>query len=224
MSNTLDLDPGWGAIDLIEGVEQAFDFTITRDQTERCTTVGDLYAVICAYVPDWDARAGRCVSSMTFYRIRRALDPDRTAAIILRTALAVYGSPKDLLGRMGRETGLRFPTVQLGPTGMIGGLFFTIGTVAALVMLGLGQRTFLWPAVAVAIFGLLPVWSDPGRLPPGIATIGYLVRRTASLYARIVLAAGGKPSSRWEILVSMGGRTWLPGPRRDHAGHRPPPQ
>lgn len=86
---------------------------------------------------------------------------------------------------------------------MIGGLFFTIGTVAALVMLGLGQRTFLWPAVAVAIFGLLPVWSDPGRLPPDIATIGDLVRRTASLNARIVLAAGGKPSSRWEILVSL---------------------
>lgn len=35
MSNTLDLDPEWGAIDLIAEVEQAFDFTITRDQAER---------------------------------------------------------------------------------------------------------------------------------------------------------------------------------------------
>jgi hypothetical protein len=75
MLTTLDLDPEWGAIDLIEEVETVFSFTISKDEAERCATIGDLYAVLCVHTPGWDTQGGKCGSSMTFYRIRRSLDP-----------------------------------------------------------------------------------------------------------------------------------------------------
>ena len=75
MANSVDLDPEFGAIELIEEVEAIFGFTITKEEAERCATVGDLYDVVCAHTPDWDAQDGCCGSSMVFYRVRRALAP-----------------------------------------------------------------------------------------------------------------------------------------------------
>ena len=67
MANSLDLDPEWGAIDLLEEVEATFGIKIKDAEAERCSTVGDLYAVLCSYTPDWDGRQGSCSSSMVFY-------------------------------------------------------------------------------------------------------------------------------------------------------------
>lgn len=44
--NTLDLDPEWGAIDLLEEVEASFGIKIEDAVAEQIETVGDLYDVI----------------------------------------------------------------------------------------------------------------------------------------------------------------------------------
>lgn len=75
MPTTLDLDPEWGAIDLLEEVEAAFNIKIGDDEAERCWTVGDLYDLICAHAPQWDEQAGTCASSAVFYRVRRSVTP-----------------------------------------------------------------------------------------------------------------------------------------------------
>lgn len=203
MLTTLDLDPEWGAIDLIEEVETVFGFTITKDETERCATIGDLYAVLCVHTPGWDTQGGKCGSSMTFYRIRRSLDPDRTKGVSPRTTLTGYGRPLDLFKRIGRETGLRLPSARLTPVGMVGGFLLTGGLLAAVVTLFIGQWLFSSVALGIAVFGMLPMWADRGRLPAGVATVGDLVRRTAPLNARQLGADGGRPSDRWSILVSL---------------------
>ena len=41
--NTLDLDPEWGAIDLIEEVEKEFGIKFTNEEVEPCETVGDFF-------------------------------------------------------------------------------------------------------------------------------------------------------------------------------------
>ena len=76
MANSLDLDPEWGAIDLLEEVELTFGIKIANEEAERCATVGDLYDVICAHSPAWDGQDGDCGTSMVFYRMRRSLSPD----------------------------------------------------------------------------------------------------------------------------------------------------
>jgi len=75
MANSLDLDPEWGAIDLLQEVEQTFGIKILNEEAERCITVGDLYNVICGHSPGWDAQRGNCGSAMVFYRMRRSLSP-----------------------------------------------------------------------------------------------------------------------------------------------------
>lgn len=203
MPNTLDLDPEWGAIDLIEEVERMFGFAITKEEAERCATVGDLYAVVCAHVPDWDAQAGSCASSMTFYRIRRSLDPGRTRSITPRTSLEDEDNPFQLFRKLGKETGLRLPSTRLSPIGMFGGFIFCGGLLVAISMLFLGQWETACLALAMGLVGMLPMWRDRGGLPAGIATVGDLVRRTAPLNARELQADGGRPSDRWSILASL---------------------
>ena len=36
MADTLDLDPEWGAIDVIEELEAAFNFNMTDEEAEGC--------------------------------------------------------------------------------------------------------------------------------------------------------------------------------------------
>lgn len=203
MLNTLDLDPEWGAIDLIEEVEKVFSFTIAKNEAEQCATIGDLYAVVCARVPAWDTEEGKCASSMTFYRIRRSLDPDRTQKVTPQTTLTGYNRPVDLFKKLSRETSLRLPSTTLTPTGMFGGLLFVGGLVAAIVTIFIGHWRLSGPAFGLGLFGMLPMWADRGRLPAGVATVGDLVRRTAPLNARELQAEGGRLSDRWSILVSL---------------------
>jgi hypothetical protein len=203
MPTTLDLDPEWGAIDLIEEVETVFRFTITKDEAERCATIGDLYAVVCAHTLGWDAASGKCGSSMTFYRMRRSLDPERTQGVSPRTTLTGYGRPFELFKKLGRETGLRLPSVRLTPVGMVSGFFLTGALLVAIVTLLVGQWLFSGVAIGVAVFGMLPIWADRGRLPTGVETVGDLVRRTAPLNARQLEADGGRLADRWTILVSL---------------------
>lgn len=71
--NTFDLDPEWGAIDLLGEVEASFGIKI-EDAVAWCfETVADLYDAIRNLTPAWDDQQGSCASSMTFYHIRRAL-------------------------------------------------------------------------------------------------------------------------------------------------------
>lgn len=203
MMNTLNLDPEWGAIDLIEEVEKTFGFKITKVEAERCATVGDLYDVVCARVPDWDTRSGKCASSMTFYRIRRSLDPDKAQGIIPRTAFAEHAAPFELFKKLARETHLRLPSPEPTLIGVAGGWLFTGGLLVAIVTL----LTGLWPvsllAAGVVALGIIPIRADRGRLPQGVTTVGDLVRRTAPLNARTLEGDGARLPDRWSILVSL---------------------
>jgi hypothetical protein len=86
---------------------------------------------------------------------------------------------------------------------MVGGFIITGGLLAAVVTLLIDQWLSSCVAFGIAMFGMLPMWADRGRLPAGVETVGDLVRRTAPLNARQLEADGGRPSDRWTILASL---------------------
>ena len=201
--NTLDLDPEWGAIDLIEEVEGAFGIEIADKDAEQCETVGDLYDVLCGYVPSWDAQSGKCSSSMTFYKIRRALDPERTLGVTPQTILTGYDNPIKLFRMLAGKTGLRLPEADQTWFGKAGGIFFSFGLIAVIATLFTGYWAVSGLMLAIVVLGGALAWIDRGVFPSGITTVSDLVRRTALLNARGLRTEGGRPSDRWSILVAL---------------------
>ena len=204
MANSLDLDPEWGAIDLLEEVEETFGIKVANEDAERCSTVGDLYAVICAHSPEWDTQAGNCASSMVFYSIRRSLAPQDKAEVTPQTLLlSGPGSAFRLFKTLGRDTALRLPSPNLTWLGVIGGFMLVVGLIVAVVALLVGQWMASGAAVLMATLGIPLLRLDPGRLPMGIVTVGDLVRRTVPLNSETIKVAGGRPPDRWTILAAL---------------------
>lgn len=204
MLNTLDLDPEWGAIDLLEEVEATFGIKIANEEAERCATVGDLYDVVSTHSPDWNSQDGSCGSSMVFYRLRRSLSPDDRRGVVPDTALASIGlQPSRLFKKLADDTRLRLPEYELTSLGMAGSYILVGGIIAAIVTLLTGQWIFSGIAALVALAGLPLIRLDPGRLPTGIATVADLVRRTAPLNVASLKESGGRPADRWSVLVAL---------------------
>lgn len=204
MANSLDLDPEWGAIDLIEEVEAIFRFTITREEAEPCATVGDLYDVVCAHTPDWDGQDGSCGSSMVFYRVRRFLSPDGQRGVTSNTPLTAIGlQPSRLFKQFANDTRLRFPAHQTTWLGMTGGFLVVGGIIAASVTLLTGHWMVGGVFALIALAGLPLLRVDPGRLPAGIVNVADLVRRTVPLNAPILTEAGGRPADRWSVIIAL---------------------
>jgi hypothetical protein len=204
MANTLDLDPEWGAIDLLEEVESTFGIKIANEEAERCATVGDLYDIVCAHSPDWDGQDGSCGSSMVFYRLRRSLSPEDKRGVGLDTPLIASKLPPiRLFKKLSDETGLRLPSYELTWLGVTGGLLFVGGIIGTIVALLTGHWIVSVVAVAIALSGLLFLRVDPGRVPAGIETVADLVRRAVPLNAVWLKEVGGRPADRWSILVAL---------------------
>lgn len=134
MANSLDLDPEWGAIDLLEEVEATFGIEIASEDAERCCTVGDLYDAVCVHSPNWDTQNGNCGSSMVFYRLRRSLSPEDKRGLGRDTPLATSGLPPSrLLKKLAADTGLRLPAHELTWLGITGG-FLLVGSILAAIV------------------------------------------------------------------------------------------
>jgi hypothetical protein len=204
MANSLDLDPEWGAIDLLEEVEATFGIAIADEEAERCCTLGDLNDILCAHLPDWDDQDGRCGSSMVFYRLRRSLSPHNKRGVTPQTLLSDSGlQPSRLFKKLAEDTGLRLPDHELTWRGVTGGFLLAGGTLGAVVALLEGHWLVGGIAVLTSLSGLPLARTDPGRFPVGMLTIGDLVRRTVPLNVAILTDAGGRPPDRWSILVAL---------------------
>jgi hypothetical protein len=204
MANCLDLDPEWGAIDLLEEVEAAFGITIANAEAERCATMGDLYDIVCAHSPEWDDQDGNCGSSMVFYRLRRSLSPHDKRAIGPETLLVTSGMhPSSLFKKLANDTALRLPSYELTWLGITGGFLVAVGILAAIVALLAGNWKVSAVAAAIALVGVPFLRFDPGRFPAGIETVGELARRTVPLNAAKLREHGARPADRWSILVAV---------------------
>lgn len=204
MADTLDLDPEWGAIDLIEELEATFGFKIEDEEAERCCTVGDVYDVVCAHTAGWDDQEGLCGSSMVFYRLRRALCFKDKRLITPRTPLAHLGpSPGKLMDELAKRSGLRLPVHTLTGLGNAGAVGLLAGIVLSVVAATNAHWLFAGASACVAMIGLILVRRDPGRFPNGVQTLGDLVHRAVPLNSKLVKELGGRPAARWSILTAI---------------------
>lgn len=204
MADTLNLDPEWGAIDLIEELEATFGFKMQDEEAERCCTVGDVYNVVSAYTSDWNDQEGLCGSSMVFYRLRRALCPEDKRSITPRTPLGQLApSPSKLMDGLAKRSGLRLPVHKLTGPGNAGAVILLAGIVLSVVALFNTHWLFSGASASVAMVGLILVWRDPGRFPAGIATLGDLVDRAVPLNSKLLKELGGRPAARWSILAAI---------------------
>jgi hypothetical protein len=204
LANSLDLDPEWGGIDLIEEVEATFGIEISNQMPERCSTVGDLYSILCELAPQWEYQDGSCGSSMVFYRFRRAMNCGEFQKVTPTTALSDFGiTPSRFFKRLADDTGLRLPAYDLTWLGNTGGLLITGGSISSVVALLTGHWIVSVAIAPVVVAGILLLRIDPGRLPDDITSIGDLVKRTVPLNTAILKEAGGRPGTRWSVLVAL---------------------
>lgn len=202
--NTLDLDPEWGAIDLLEEVEASFGITIEGAVAEQIETVGDLYDAICDLTPKWDSQRGACATSVIFYRMRSALVHIDRKSISPRMDLPLHGTtPSKLFSLLERETGLRLPSAPLTTPGVIGGILFLIGIIGAVIALFDAAWEVAAGGAVMAAAGAALLKADPGSLPVGVETLGDLVTRAVPLNAQVLAEMGARLPDQWIMLTGL---------------------
>jgi hypothetical protein len=202
--NALDLDPEWGAIDLLDEVEASFVITIDDAVVQRIETVGDLYDAICDLTPEWDNQQGSCASSVIFYRMRLALVHLNRKSISPRMELPLHGTtPSKLLSSLERDSGLRLPSAPLTKLGVIGGIIFLIGIIGGVTVLFDAAWELAACCAVIAAAGAALVKADPCRFPVGMDTLGDLVVRTVPLNAQKLADVGAQLPDRWVMLTGL---------------------
>ena len=202
--NALDLDPEWGAIDLLEEVEASFGIKIEGAVVEQIETVGDLYDAICDLTPEWDNQQGSCASSVAFYRLRRALVQIDRKSISPRMDLPLHGTtPSKLFSLLERQTALRLPSAPLTTPGVIGGMLFLIGIIGGVIALFDTAWELAAGGAVMAAAGVALLKVDPGSLPVGVQTLGDLVTRAVPLNAQKLAEMGARLPDRWTMLTVL---------------------
>ena len=202
--NAVDLDPEWGAIDLLKEAEASFGIKIEDAVAEQIEPVGDLYDAICDLTPEWDNQQGSCASSVAFYRLRRALVHIDRKSISPQMNLPLLGTtPSKLFSTLERDSGLRLQGAPLTIPGVIGGMLFLIGIIGGVVALFNAAWEVAAGGAVMAAAGTALLKADPGSLPVGVETLGDLVTRAVSLNAQNLAEMGARLPGRWTMLTAL---------------------
>lgn len=171
MRASLGLAGGLDDVDLVRDVERSFDIQFP-DEVWNSETVGDLFALVMAQLPDRGSEPGRCASAMCFYRLRRmvlTLAPHlelrpSTPITVLRSV-----SVKRLY-RTIQAGGLRPPVPYVSAWGGCSLLLAVAAPVGPFLLRTSWWTAVLWMLAFAALFRL-----SPRRLPPDVKTCGGLV-------------------------------------------------
>lgn len=162
-------------------IERAFDVRLSDEEYAAMVTVGDVHA---ALVHRLTATPGACATSMTFYRLRRALRLMGMSGRVGPDAVLPSGfirRPNAHFAALSRWSGLWLPPTY-GGWMMSGGLLVALVAVG-LVIFGIAAHVNLafWIAAALTLIAIMLAWLDPGRLPAELATVGGLARAAAPI-------------------------------------------
>lgn len=165
-------------IDFVVEVEQAFGVQFDRTGPIQFDTVDQLTCAIAARLSVVE-RAGYCATSMTFYRLRRAIESEFGVSPRPGTPLSevLPKAHRRAAKALAVRSGLRVVDPPLGWQGMIGCLVMALALIAFLFWPGgwLGLAT----GSAMIAFGVLLARLDPGHY--AYRDFGDLVRDTAAL-------------------------------------------
>lgn len=177
---TVNLDPQDGDIAVFEELQTVFALALTQDDVGEWRTVGDIHATLrhkLAKRPDGNA----CATSMTFYRLRRALGA-RASGLKPSTPLAplVGPNPKKWRAEVQQAVNLNLPVFPLTSVGTIGCL---VGFVAffSLLVSGLFESSVIATgSLATLVMCGALCCLDRLSLPNDLVTLGDLARAIAA--------------------------------------------
>lgn len=208
MPNTLGLDDDLDSEEALLALEEAFGLKISNDEAVRCETVGDIYDLLQSRFAPQIGTGGACMTSMAFYRLRKALrrmHPD--AEFRPSTSLARYSrsNARKFLDQLATQSGLRLPGAQGRWLSGVGCLSF----VGAFVVLFLAETNhapfwFLGAAVLLVI-GMLMVRLDPGDLPDHSSTLGDLATKATALNFGLLARSGAAVRNKglWDAMADV---------------------
>ncbi|MBO9543397.1 hypothetical protein [Caulobacter sp.] len=189
-------------LDLITTIEDSFGLRF-GDETAQWTTVGELHEALVGQIAP-TAAAGRCATSMAFYRLRAALTRLATPAspITPRTRLEGLAriTPNRLLAALRRELGVDMPSASLSARGEVGLLLLLAGLAAVPLAIAVHP---LWPSLALLPVGWVMVRHDPGWF--GEMSVGDLARVVAlrNFNHFAALGADSRPDAVWRTLCAL---------------------
>lgn len=190
---------------LEEAIEDVFDVRFTDSELVGMVNLGAIHDVLCARIPERD---GACETSMTFYRLRRALlATGVTAPIAPRTPLPeiFHDRPAAELRRLSKASGLRLPLADSGPLMAGSGAAGLVAAIMGAVALVPKVSGAIWIAGAAAIIAVVLAALDRGRLPGSTRTVGDLARRAAPLNYGALVRDGARSDgvAIWTVLREL---------------------
>ena len=206
---------GLALVELIMTVEDTFGFSIPDEDAPNLNTMGNLHEYVLAHRFPQDRKA--CLSSVTFYKIRRALMsvlklPRKDVRVSTELSTIIHGHRRRVWRAIEQTTGLRLPQLRR-PT------WVTATAVLATIALAVAMPTLLslppfGGAVLVAILtafvlGYSLVWlTAPLALQFQLdcTTVGQLATATLARNYRAIVEESAKVASDaevWNILCSI---------------------
>lgn len=176
MTFSLGLAGDLDDVELIQDVEAAFGIRLADDEIERCSTVGQLFELIEAHLPQMPS-GHSCATAMCFYRLRRALQPHSAIALKPKTSISALSAVpvRKLHQIIETECGLRPPLQYITSWGCLA-LLLVLALPFGLFAIGMPS----WVALPSATLGIGLYRLAPIQLPGEVETFGDLVRIVAS--------------------------------------------
>ena len=203
MRTSLGLAGDLDDVELVQDIERAFDIRLPDEELKRCETVGDLFELVVARLPNERDSADRCASAMCFYRLRRAV-LSITPHLELRPSSSINMlrsiSVRALYRAIQHADGLRPPAPYLSGWG---GISLLVAVAAPLALLWLGAP---WWAAGIAVLVAITLYRlSPIRLPPTLKTFGDLVELVTARSIGTLAAHGARlrPAEAWRALQTV---------------------
>jgi hypothetical protein len=208
MQNTLGLDDDLDPVEAVAGLEKAFALKISDDEAVACKTVGDIYDLLHARFAEQMGTGGACVTSMAFYRLRKALrrmHPEGDFRPSTSLTQCTGSNARSFLRQLGQDSALQVPGPQGRWVTAIGCLLL-VGALLAVVLATI-NRTPVWilTAVGLVVVGIALVRLDPGVLPDDCTTLGGLATKVSALnFGKFALSgAAVRADGLWVALTEV---------------------
>lgn len=176
MTSSLGLAGDLDDVDLVEDVEAAFSIRLGDDEISRCSTVGQLFELIEARLPQMPSGQS-CATALCFYRLRQALQPHFPIVLKPKTSISALSAVpvRKLHQIIETECGLRPPPQCITLWGCMA-LLLVLALPLGLFAIGMPW----WVAIPSAALGIGLYRRAPIQLPDEVETFGDLIRIVAS--------------------------------------------
>lgn len=173
-------------------LEQAFDVRFVQSDVDKLQTVGDLFEVLALKMGTTAGRRRRCLSAVSFYRLKQAVADATGIQVRPRTAIADVFPATTVTAQMralGERTGLRLPRAPYASDQVF---LFLIGIASCLTAFYIGLTTTTGIAallLSAGAFCALRLAEIPRSMHQ--PDFGTLARETAFLnYGRLARETG----------------------------------